>query len=217
MTLAISTPLYQRKDQEAPVFSRVAAWEKREYESFFEKTSRLDRYAEGESLTDLVYLAERVEDVTDKCNPILDTYNNQTAEWARTISGRQWQLDRIGEVKKRLALAIVQKRRYYENTAWGQITKFFLEMFGMWNKGNTAAIVAAEDFLLRWDSRGALARSDGEKYEYGNCIFFTDHSYTNSNWVRNNLNTLHFYNYNPTRTVTIKGVYNLFPPNFVKV
>lgn len=43
----------------------------------------------------------------------------------------------------RLTKAIHYKRKYYDNTFMGRLTKVFLKIIGQWNKGNTNAIAKA--------------------------------------------------------------------------
>jgi hypothetical protein len=87
---------------------------------------------------------------------------------------------------------------FYQNTLLGKITKFFLECFGMWNDGNTTAIVSAEDFLIKYDSRFPLTKDSKGNYCHKFFFFLTC-----ATWVRNNLDVSRFYNYNLTRTIRL--------------
>ncbi|HEX2582969.1 MAG TPA: hypothetical protein VHL30_02515, partial [Chlamydiales bacterium] len=128
------------------------------------------------------------------------------------IQARQWEIDRLSEVKQRLALAIVHKREYYENHWFGIITKIFLKLFCLWNNGNTSSIVAAEDFLLRYDLRYPVVKIFGNYVEPS---FFTP--MVDLDWYRHNLNIETFFNYNPpSRTIPVEKISPFFqPPAFI--
>ena len=182
-----------------PVFSRVSQEQRAEFDRFFEYTSpeNVQNYAQGWSLTNLVDLASKTISVIDRTNPIWDPNGEVRTDEPTAIQARQWQLDRISEVKERLAGAIPLKKSYYDNHWFGVITKYVLWCFGMWNNGTTSAIKAAEDFLLFYDTRTPLFYSD-QRYHVR--FFFP---MVPCYWVRNNLDTSRFFNYNPERTIEI--------------
>ncbi len=175
-----------------PVFARVSTEEKNSYDRFMDYSSRIEGYGRGWNLGKLTDLAEKAYSVVCKTNPILQEGSPQSA----VIPGRQWELNRLSYIKQQLAEAVKCKRAYYENTFMGMITRFFLKCFGMWNDGDTTAIIKAEDFLIMYDSRLPLYKeSDGN---YASRCFFP---FTTASWVRDNLDTSRFYNYNPRRTI----------------
>jgi hypothetical protein len=192
---------------------------KKAYEYFFQKTElgTIRQFATGSSLTELVDCAEKVQIILLHCNPIFDTSNyrwgNQANPLPNIIQARQWEIDRLSEVKQRLEQAIVHKREYYENHWFGKITKFFLKLFCMWNEGNTSAIVAAEDFLLRYDLRYPVVKINGR---YTTPLFFT--SRIELQWYRANLNIDNFFNYDPpSRTIPVENISPLFQrPSFIQ-
>src|SRR5262249_5924481 len=113
-----------------PVFARISNEEKSYYERFFEYTNddNIQSYARCASLTNLVDLAEKAYSIVEKVNPRLQA-------GAPAAPQRQWDLDRLSEIKQRLAKAIDCKRAYYENHFFGIITKYVLKCFDMWNNG----------------------------------------------------------------------------------
>ncbi len=162
------------------------------FRSFFEQTNpvNIQQYAKGKSLTNLVGLASDVIEVINRCNPILDSQaSNETV-----IKARQWQLNRISEVKQRIALAIENKQAYYDNDLVGIITKYILKLFCLWNDGYTTAIVKAEDFLYYWDSRNPVFNQGDGIYKSRFFFFLIPAS-----WIQANLDTSKFYNYNPPK------------------
>ncbi|MBS0604881.1 MAG: hypothetical protein JSS60_07580 [Verrucomicrobia bacterium] len=177
-----------------PVFSRVSIEEKNSYDLFMDYSSstNIEGYAKGWNLEKLVDLAEKAYDVVAKSNPILQEGSPQSS----VIPGRQWELNRLSDIKQRLAQAVEHKRGYYDNSIMGIITKYFLKCFGMWNDGETAAIVKAEDFLIRYDTRLPLFKDARGNY-VSRCFF----PLTSASWVRNTLDTTRFYNYNPRRAI----------------
>ncbi|MBY0529147.1 MAG: hypothetical protein K2P51_03050 [Rhabdochlamydiaceae bacterium] len=64
---------------------------------------------------------------------------------------RQWECDKISEIKKRLGAAVQLQRKYYDTTWIGAVAKLFLKLIGRWNNGDTAAIQAALRTLYAWD------------------------------------------------------------------
>jgi hypothetical protein len=78
----------------------------------------------------------------------------------------------------------------------GMVTRFFMKCFGMWNNGDTATIVKAEDFLIMYDSRLPLFKESSGNYA-PRCFFVLVHAA----WVRDHLDTSRFYNYNPRRAI----------------
>jgi hypothetical protein len=180
-----------------PALARLSSEEKTAYLRFFEYTDspNLQSYAKGRaSLGNLVHLAEKAYAIIKKTNPILQNGSSQSD----SISGRQWEINRLSEIKQRLANAIECKRLYYDNHFFGMITKCVLRFFGMWNNGDTAAIVKAEDFLIMYDSRLPLFKDHRGNYQTRLFAFLTPAS-----WVRENLDTSQFYNYNPRREIPI--------------
>jgi hypothetical protein len=177
-----------------PVFARISNEEKTNYDRFFEYTNdpNIQSYAKCASLANLVSLAEKTRYIIEKTNPILQEGSPQSA----IIPGRQWELDRLSEIKQRVGKAIECKRAYYENHLFGIITKYVLKCFGMWNNGDTADIVKAEDFLIEYDSRLPMFKDSQGNYQKR--FFFV---FTPVDWVRENLNTSRFYNYNPRRPI----------------
>ncbi len=212
-----------------PVFNRIPVTLKEEHDRFFYEAhpDRIRVYAQTD-LMHLVHLAKGAVHTFDRCNPISDTWHGDWNTWqgpgadtATVIAARQWQLDRLSDVKQRIAQAIVHKRDYYENTTLGKIVKFVLKCLCMWNNGNTAAITKAEDFLLYWDSRVPVYKQDGK---YTSRYFWP---LVPVSWVQEKLNTGNFYNYTPNRTIEIKGMlygqriingnFQALPPGFVRV
>ena len=181
-----------------PVFSRISNEERNNYDLFMEYTNpgNIDGYATGWAwdLGKLADLAEKAYRASEKANPILQEGSPQAA----VIPGRQWELDRLSDIKQRLSQAIDLKRSYYDNSFPGMITKYVLQFLGMWDNGETAGIVKAEDFLIRYDSRMPLLKLSNGNY-VSRCFF----PLTNALWVRNNLNIGNFYNYNPQRAIPI--------------
>lgn len=190
--------------QAAPDFSRLSAEDRHlqtDYETFFEwtNTDNITSYANGASLTNLTSLADRILSAIERANPFwpqgADRVDQPTA-----IQARQWQMDRLSEVKERLGSAVEQKRNYYENHWFGIVTQYFLKCFCMWNNGNTAAITTAEDFLLRYDSRYPVRQNNDGSYHQQYYFFFL----TPFTWLQDNLDLSRFYNYDlTTRTITV--------------
>ena len=180
----------------APAFARIPADDRKDYDAFIKATTgmQIRGYASGWNIEKLAQLAEKAYAVIRKTNPILDEGSPQ----ADVIRGRQWELNQLSDIKQRLANAIVQKRAYYDNHVLGMITKFFLKCIGKWNDGNTSSIVAAEDFLLKWDTRLPVSKNASGFYETR--LFLP---LTSAAWIRQNLNTDQFFNYNPMRTTPL--------------
>lgn len=219
---------------EAPDFSKLSAVQREQHETFFKQTKKdsIKDYACGASLTGLVALAEDVIFGLNLCNPICKTYpadNDQINNPANTIPARQWQIDYISLVKKRVAKAIEQKESYYKNNWLGIITKFFLKCFFLWNNGFTSAITKAEDLLFFWDSRIPVVRSNKNSDKYSIRDFFF---YTPVRWVQEQLDTSTFFNYDSARKIEVMGplsgqrtvddrtgtpIQPVLPSNFVKV
>ncbi|HEX2582968.1 MAG TPA: hypothetical protein VHL30_02510 [Chlamydiales bacterium] len=151
-----------------PAFGKGTSAEQEAWRSFFSTNSEAIRT--GASLTELVACAEKVQSILLHYNPIFDTWGQTWNNQADLKPARQWEIDQLAEVKKRLIKAVVYKREYYENHWFGVITKIFLKLFCLWNNGDTAAIVAAEDFLVRWNFPEPQIKHDGE---YETTIQFT--------------------------------------------
>ena len=188
-----------------PIFSRVTAKERELYNDFFKKTNptNIHNYASGSSLTSLVDLADKVLGVIDRCNPICDTHIGSQMDQTKAIAARQWQLNHISEVKQRIAKAITYKQSYYDNHLLGIITKYILKCFRLWNNGFTTSIKTAEDFLLFWDSRVPLCKTNGT---YTTRFFFP---FIPVSWIQEHLDTRDFYNYTPSRTIQFTGTFGL--------
>ncbi len=186
----------------SPNFSQVSLEEKQSYDCFLEYTSysNIEGYANGWSLEKLTELAYKAHSVIQKTNPIFNEGSPRTA----VIPGCQWGLDRLSDIKQRLSKAIEYKRAYYENTFMGMVTKCLLKCFGMWNGGDTAAIIEAEDFLIDYDSRLPLIKSYGGVYVRRTVFPLVSDQFTPTIWwVRSNLNTSGFYNYDPKRDIPV--------------
>lgn len=77
----------------------------------------------------------------------------------------QWRMDRISDVKQLLTTSIAVKQTYYENTIFGIITKLFLQLFCLWNDGNTPCIQRAVDLLMEYDSeRPVIIGIGGQRF-----------------------------------------------------
>src|SRR5579862_5998621 len=137
-----------------PILDKLSSKDRNCYEAFFEKThaSDISKYATGSSLTYLAFLAEKVVGALDKINPICNTFSTRPDD-PGFRSARQWNIDRISEVKRTVAQALEYKKTYYDSHWLGIITKCVLKCLGKWDDGNTASIRKAEDFLIYWDSR----------------------------------------------------------------
>ncbi|MGE0670829.1 MAG: hypothetical protein AB7H48_01915 [Parachlamydiales bacterium] len=195
--------------QAAPDFSRLTPEDRHlqtDYETFFEwtNTENITSYANGASLTNLTSLADRILSAIERANPFWPQGEDRVDQ-PTAIRARQWQMDRLSDVKERLGQAVDQKRSYYENHWFGIVTQYFLKCFCMWNDSNTAAITTAEDFLLRYDSRYPVRRHS----DVMQCVPYTgsyDQQYyffflTPFTWLQDNLDLTRFYNYNPPARV----------------
>lgn len=180
-------------------FSRVGESQANDVRYFFSYTEQEGMYAKGGNLTELVRLAGTTIDVIQKANP---KWDGQSSTISR--DALQYQLRQVGEVKRRVFNAMEQKKLYYENTWMGWVTKLFLRLFGLWNGGNTKAIQAAEDFLLRWDSRFPLAKIKGE---YISCFFFPLFPLISAR-LHAICDTSKFFNYTPARKILYKETSN---------
>ncbi len=189
MTAVTNQPLL------APDFSQIREESRAKYEQFFAWTApeNVQSYANGSSL-------ERLADLAGSCRGIIQFT-------CPVIEGQeQWKLDRLSEVKERLSQAVECKRSYYDNHPFGIVTKYVLKLldlfgFKMWNNGDTAAIVAAEDFLLMWDSRMPVVKiSNPENRNYGLYSRREDFPPRNDH-NRRAIDLTHFYNYTPRREI----------------
>lgn len=187
----------------APDFTQVTDIARADYEQFFELTApeNIENYANGSNLESLAALANRCRVVIDLSCPV---HLGQ-----ELIDGQQqWKLNRLSEVKERLSQAVECKRRYYDNHIFGIVTKYvlqFLDCFGfkMWNNGDTAAIVTAENFLLFWDSRAPLfVISNPDNPNYGNYSRRQDFP-PRRDIGDTPIDLSRFYNYNPRRTIEV--------------
>jgi len=171
-------------------FSSVSDWAQRKYNKFFEFTdeNHINRYARGGSLTELADLASGARNVIDLCK--CDLRGLDSGNQA------QWELNRLSEIKERLSKAVALKKSYYTNNIFGIITQYVLKLFCMWNNGNTADVIKAEDFLLFWDSRRPVSKgSYSRKY----------HKRQDFSPSRINLDTSRYYNYNPSRLIELEN------------
>lgn len=170
-----------------PLFQQISVEDKNTYNLFFACTSNenIQNYSKGCSLKKLTSLAQKAYDVVLKTNPNQSKYK---------ISELQWQLDRLSEIKQRLASAIPYKEEYYENHWFGTITKYFLKCFCLWRGGSTGAIIEAENFLIKADSRF-----------YERAFLFSP--VLASYWVRENLDLTGFFNYNTPKERYDKGLH----------
>ncbi|MBS0650665.1 MAG: hypothetical protein JSR93_05845 [Verrucomicrobia bacterium] len=163
----------------------------------FELTApeNIENYANGSNLESLAALAYSCRTVIQFTCPII---NGQD----------QWKLNRLSEVKERLAQAVECKRRYYDNHIFGIVTKYvlqFLDCFGfkMWNNGDTAAIVTAENFLLFWDSRAPVyVNINPDSLQYGEYSRRQDFP-PRTDIGGNPIDLSRFYNYNPRRMIEV--------------
>jgi hypothetical protein len=156
-----------------------------------------------------------------KCN--LEKTHPQFAKLAR-----QWDCDKISEIKKRLGAAVQLQREYYDTTWMGSVSKFFLKLTGQWNNGDTAAIQSALHKLYRWDFEQPLcnipahAESDfqgGPPFKVGSNEYAKGSDSTSADserignipwlrtsWVKKHLKTDHLYNEPLSKQVTIVNV-----------
>ncbi len=183
-------PDFTRGEELRPVYQEI-------YERYYDWTSpeNIQSYASGASLENLAKLAIQCQVVIEfgSC-PISGTSD------ADVLNQRQWKVNQLSDVKQRLAQAIVCKRSYYDNHPFGIITKYvlkFLDQFGfkLWNNGDTAAIVAAEDFLLMWDSRLPVIRRTYNDL-YGEYAGFSPRGFGATDLSR-------YYNYTTQRIIPI--------------
>lgn len=189
----------------APDFQRLNTVQRnyeKDYLSFFDLTEedRVETYARGANLTQLMDLVQKCEYVLSHCNPIADTFAGPIPDESTAIRARQWHFDRLSDIKSRVAQAVASKRRYYLEHWLGRITKLVLQCLFMWNKGDTTAIITAEDFLLRWDSRRPV-RFDTTKGYYEDQEFFWP--LIKHEWVKQKMDTTHHFNYNPQRNIAL--------------
>lgn len=175
-----------------PNFSNCTTADHEKFSRFFLKTQPENIQNNTRNLNELSRLFDHNFALLKHINPHLDQLESMTAS--------QWELDRLSEMKVRLAQAIEQKKSYYQNHWFGKITQCFLKIFGLWDNSNTPAIKNAEKRLFATDTRNKLIK-DGKEYQI--CIFFYPAVFTED--VRNKLNTTHFYNYNPNRRIKLKG------------
>jgi hypothetical protein len=153
-----------------------------------------------------------VINVIQRTNPIWDTQSGPEGASPETVNqARQWQIDRISEVKEHVAQALDQKKAYYDNHWMGIITKYVLDFFCMWNNGYTNSITTAEDFLFWWDSRLPIFKSSHGEYETRFFFPLTPVSY-----IQEKLNTSQFYNYTSEREIIVHAAFDLdtAPSNF---
>jgi hypothetical protein len=178
--------------------NRLNGVDRQDLDAFLTYTNpdNIENYANGWSLENLTSLAEKAYEVVKKLNPILQAGSPQEA----VIPGRQWELNHLSEIKEKLANAITMKHSYYENHWFGKITRWFLDFFWLWNNGDTPAIIKAEDFLLRHDTRLPVYKDADGNYQK---VFFFFALSADAEWVRTRLDTSRFYNYNPLRPIPL--------------
>lgn len=179
-----------------PVFTRASKEEYEGYNQFMLLTSpdNIVNYGKGGNLEKLAYAAENAYSAVCKGNPFTQAGSVPNA----AMTGMQWELNCISDIKRRLAQAIEYKHAYYERTVIGTITRLILKCLGLWNEGNTAAIIKAEKFLIRYDSRMPLLQM--KHGYYAPCLFFP---LVSAAWVRANLDMINFFNYNPQRAISV--------------
>jgi hypothetical protein len=189
--------------------------EKEVYDDFYERTndykpSQIRAYGHGANLTNLVAQAREVCTILERFNPFSTHFNTETSEGIQAI---QWHLHELSEVKLRVATALDYKRTYYTSSWIGIITRYFLQFFRMWNYGNTAAIVAAEKFLMEWDSRKRRTQFTKDattipvKFFSIPVKFFSNVSLS---WIHDNKLDASFYNY--PKNVSIQAFKAARPP-----
>lgn len=110
--------------------------------------NKIAKIAKGGNLGKLVDLAEKAEwaaQISNPCKP--GTVGKPNFEEKRKIYD-QFVIDRVSEIKVKLAQAVDQKKAYYDKTIIGKIKKLFLKISGKWNDGHPASIKKAENFLF---------------------------------------------------------------------
>ncbi len=182
----------------------------------------------GERLTDPVgenkVIFDKMKAVDQKIKEYkcaLEKTHPQSAKLAR-----QWDCDKISEIKKRLSAAVQLQREYYDTTWIGAFAKLFLKLVGEWNNGDTAAIQAALRTLYAWDFEQPLYPAKhkcfllGTPYltgtnEYAKgCSFASrdseemgdlpgDIPWLRTSWIKKHLKTDHLYNEPMSKQVTI--------------
>jgi hypothetical protein len=182
-----------------PNFSSYSRAEIKKFNSFFHRTQVNTIGKNARNLNELSRLFNHSLGMLSRINPIWNTWDGSRGDKTRATEARQWELNQLSDMKARLAQAIEHKKNYYQNHWLGKITRCFLKIFRMWDKGNTATVKNAEENLLATDTRNKLIKI--EKV-YRVCFFF--YPLISTDWVRSNLNTDNFYNYNPNRRIKIK-------------
>jgi hypothetical protein len=186
-----------------PILDKLCPYDTSSYHAFFDRIqpSQLSKFSSHSSLSDLVELAYKVVFLLDKINPICNSMVGSLDDPVY-VRSKQWQLDRISEIKKGVAEAMEHKKTYYDSHWLGIITKCVLKCLGKWDNGNTASIRKAEDFLLRWDSRCPVSKipqlPDYSEHEIFVWLLPTDS-------MRRVVNTSTFYNYTPSRIIPLKN------------
>lgn len=138
---------------------------------------------------------------------------------------RQWDCDKISEIKKRLGAAVQLQREYYDTTWIGCIAKFFLKLTAHWNNGDPAAIQSALVTLYSWDFEQPLHplkyesfllepfKLGSNKYVKGSHIWnrkdsekIGDVAWLRTSWIKKHLKTDHLYNEPLSKQIKIVDV-----------
>lgn len=128
----------------------------------------INSFAHGENLTKLIELANKTCAFIKMTNPY-----NISGEKAKAHA--RWELFQISRITFRVCKAMKQKQRYYEQTFIGKMKALFLRLFGLWNKGRTACIQTAENFLLLHNASIPTKRHPGGHYEPRHPIKVSSH------------------------------------------
>jgi len=179
-----------------PIFSNLLHSEQT-YNAFYNYTKD-KKFESNPNLNEVANLFDKVHGILRRINPIYNSWDG-TGDKNKTLEAMQWELDNLHTMKTKLAQAIKYKRSYYQHHWMGKITRIFLKILGLWNNGNTSAIKSAEQRLLVTDTRNKLIKHGGK---YIVCHYFFP--LVTTDWVRKNLNTQEFFNYNPQRKILLK-------------
>jgi hypothetical protein len=151
---------------------------------------QIQRYSNGTSLSELVDLATSVRYILAGLrSDVSDDHQLQ----------KQWELDRLSEVKEKLSKAIEWKRSYYNQNYYGIFWKYCFMFSGQWKHGDADDIVAVEECLLLWDSRRSVMKIPNPRHTH----FGKYTAYTAFHEHIQNLNTSQYFNYNPQRLIEL--------------
>lgn len=180
----------------------------RDYGAFFEATNgdSIQAQAKG-NLSGLVDLAEKVAQAIHDSNPFWDRKapDDQNVDKKRAY---QWHFDQLAEVKSHLYSALLIKKVYYLRDLIGQITRFVLKLFCMWNNGTTAAVRKAEDFLLLHDTGYPVKPIGEDLYVHAPSVDWVCASTANIEFRRAN-------DYSCPREINVKNGTNYMMPRFM--